>query len=52
MERLIITSPAEAEVRANAKRKGMVTMIQDAAIKILSGMTTIEEAERVLGKFI
>lgn len=51
MERLIITSPTEAEVRANAKIKGMVTMVQDAALKILSGMTTIEEAERVLGKF-
>lgn len=51
MERLIITSPTEAEIRSLAKKKGMVTMIQDAALKILNGLTTIEEAERVLGKF-
>ena len=27
----------------------MVTMMQDAVIKIINGVTTIEEVERILG---
>lgn len=49
IERLILESPAEIRLKEAAKKIGMVTMTQDAVIKILNGLTTIEEAERVLG---
>ena len=50
VERLILSSPAESQLREAAKHTGMVSMIQDAVIKIIRGLTTIEEAERILGK--
>ncbi|MDO8574706.1 MAG: GspE/PulE family protein [bacterium] len=49
VERLILKSPAEVELKEAAKKTGMVTMAQDAVIKILRGITTVEEVERVLG---
>lgn len=52
IERLILGSPTESQLIEAAKKTGMVSMIQDALIKILQGITTIEEAERILGSFI
>lgn len=49
VERLILTSPTEVELKKAAKTTGIVTMTQDAVIKILKSVTTIEETERVLG---
>ena len=49
MEDLILNSPTEIRIKTAAKKAGFVTMMQDAVIKILSGITTIEEAERILG---
>lgn len=49
VEKLILKSPAEAELKEAAFKAGMITMTQDAVIKILKGVTTIEEAERILG---
>ncbi len=49
VEHLILKSPAEVELKEAAKKTGMVTMTQDAVIKILRGITTVEEVERVLG---
>ncbi len=49
IEKLILKAPAEAELREAALKSGMVTIVQDAVIKILNGNTTIEEVERVLG---
>ena len=49
VEKLILKSPAEVELKEAAKKTGMVTMVQDAVMKIIKGVTTIEEAERVLG---
>ena len=49
MEKLILSSPAISEVRDLAITEGMVTMLQDAYIKLISGMTSMEEIERVLG---
>ena len=42
--------PTDDEIRDAAQKKGMSTMRQDAVLKILDGITTLEEAERVLGK--
>ena len=49
VEKLILKSPAEAELREAAKHAEMVSMAQDAVIKILRRMTTVEETERILG---
>jgi len=47
MERFILTVPSIADLREKAIQKGMVLMRQDGLIKVLNGITTIEEVERV-----
>lgn len=49
VEKLILKSPTEVELKEAAKETGMITMMQDAVIKILKGVTTVEETERILG---
>lgn len=49
MEKLILESPAISDVRDLAIKEGMTTMLQDGYLKLLEGITTIEEIERVLG---
>jgi type II secretory ATPase GspE/PulE/Tfp pilus assembly ATPase PilB-like protein len=48
MEKFILTSPSISELREMAKKKGMVTMYQDGLLKVIEGITTIEEVERVV----
>jgi type II secretory ATPase GspE/PulE/Tfp pilus assembly ATPase PilB-like protein len=50
MEKFILTSPSIAALREMTMKKGMVTMKQDGLIKVLEGITTIEEVERVTGE--
>jgi type II secretory ATPase GspE/PulE/Tfp pilus assembly ATPase PilB-like protein len=50
LERFILTAPSISDLREKAIKKGMVTMYQDGAIKILEGVTTLEEVERVTGE--
>lgn len=47
MEKFILTSPSISSLREKASKKGMVSMYQDGMIKVLKGITTIEEIERV-----
>jgi len=49
MEKLILKSPAISDVQELAEKEGMVTMLQDAYLKLLDGITSIEEIERILG---
>jgi len=49
MEKFILTSPSIAALREKAIKKGMITMYQDGLMKVLEGITTIEEVERVTG---
>lgn len=49
MEKLILKSPAISDVQELAEKEGMVTMLQDAYLKLLNGVTSIEEIERILG---
>jgi type IV pilus assembly protein PilB len=37
----------EEELRKVAKKQGMLTMKQDGVVKVLQGVTTLEEIERV-----
>ncbi|MDD2732034.1 MAG: GspE/PulE family protein [Candidatus Pacebacteria bacterium] len=47
MEKFILSSPSINEIKQKAVEKGMVLMRQDGFIKVLSGITTISEIERV-----
>lgn len=49
MERLILKQPAVSDVRDLAKEKGMITFLQDAFLKVLNGVTSIEEVENSIG---
>jgi type II secretory ATPase GspE/PulE/Tfp pilus assembly ATPase PilB-like protein len=49
MERFILTNPSIVDMKNLAIKKGMVLMHQDGLIKVLEGITTIEEVERVAG---
>lgn len=47
---IILKEPSEAKIFQEAKRQGMITMKQDGIIKVLDGVTTIEEVLRVAGE--
>jgi len=49
MERLILSSPAVSDIRDQAVKEGMVTMLQDGYLKLIQGITSVEEIHRVLG---
>ncbi|MCD6147994.1 type II/IV secretion system protein, partial [bacterium] len=50
MKEFILTNPSITATRNLAIKKGMVLMHQDGLIKVLEGITTIEEVERVTGE--
>jgi len=50
IEKFILKEPSIAELRELAVKEGMITMKQDGLIKVLEGLTTIEELERVMGE--
>jgi type II secretory ATPase GspE/PulE/Tfp pilus assembly ATPase PilB-like protein len=47
MEKFILTSPSIGGLREKAVKKGMITIYQSGILKVLEGITTIEEVERV-----
>ena len=47
MEDLITKKPTTSEVEDLAIKQGMITMTQDGILKVLEGITTMEEVERV-----
>src|SRR5258708_3324532 len=49
MEKLIMTNPALSAVTELAVKQGMITMRQDAYLKLLEGVTSFDEIERILG---
>ena len=44
---MMIKKGNEAEIENQAKKEGMITMRQDGILKVLKGITTISEIERV-----
>lgn len=48
IEKLVEVGSSENEIARTAIRQGMLTMEQDGILKVLAGMTTIDELERVL----
>ena len=49
MQDFILASPSTSALEKLAIKKGMTTMKQDGLIKILKGVTTMEEVKRVVG---
>ncbi len=49
MEKLIMSNPPPSAVAELAIQQGMITMRQDAYLKLLDGVTSFEEIERILG---
>lgn len=49
MESLILTMPSETEILTGAKEQGILNMKQDGVLKVLSGVTALEELQRVVG---
>lgn len=50
IERLIMKTPSEADLKVAAAKQGMLTLYQDAILKSLKGKTSIEEINRVVGE--
>jgi len=48
LEKFILTSPSISALREEIIKKGMVPMYQDGILKVLQGISTIEEVERVV----
>ncbi|MCD6284149.1 type II/IV secretion system protein [bacterium] len=49
IEKLISQSPSHIQIFELTRKKGMRTMYEDGILKVLQGITTIEEVERVAG---
>ena len=47
LEKIILSNPSETTVLEEAKRQGMATMKQNGMLKVIEGITTIEEVLRV-----
>lgn len=47
---LVMKNSTSADIEAQAKREGMLTMIEDGIFKCASGLTTIEEVLRVISE--
>lgn len=52
MERLIENRAGESEIYDFAVKQGMVTMKQDGVLRIFSGLTTIYEVEKAVGRIM
>lgn len=48
IENLVRQNPSEREIQKVAKEKGLLDMTQDGIIKVLNGVTSLEELRRVI----
>jgi type IV pilus assembly protein PilB len=48
IENAIISNPSERDIREAAKEQGLLTLVEDGVIKVLSGVTTLDELKRVI----
>jgi len=48
IEKIIQDNPSEREIAKAAKKQGIMTMAQDGIIKVIKGITTLSEVERVI----
>lgn len=52
VEKLVVSYPSVSDLRDLGRKKGLSTMQEDALLRVLEGTTTIDEAERILGKIL
>ena len=50
IKNLIMQRANSGTIEAQAKKNGMITMLQDGVIKMLNGVTSLEEIIRVIGR--
>ena len=48
IEKAVITNPSERDIREAAKGQRLLTLEQDGILKVLTGITTLEELGRVV----
>lgn len=48
IEKAVITNPSERDIREAAKNQKLLTLEQDGILKVLNGVTTLEELGRVV----
>ena len=48
IEKAVITNPSERDIREAAKTQNLLTLKQDGIIKVLNGITSFEELDRVV----
>ncbi len=48
IEKIVLQNPSEREIENAAKHQGILTMKQDGIIKVLQGLSSIKELERVI----
>jgi type IV pilus assembly protein PilB len=48
MERLILETPSEVEIKKAAAKQGILNMQQDGILKVLEGKTSLEELGRII----
>lgn len=48
IEAVIVANPSERELRKTASDQGMLTLQQDGIIKVVNGVTSIDELQRVI----
>ncbi len=49
IENAVITNPSERDIREAAKDQKLLTLEEDGVIKVLEGITTLDEIDRVVG---
>src|SRR3989338_65034 len=49
IEQLILSDPSEGAIKEAAFKQGMATLKQEGILKIIRGVTTFEELERIVG---
>ena len=48
LEHVILTNPVDVEIHKVARKQGMLTMAEDGVLKVIEGITSLEELERVV----
>ncbi|MDB5194701.1 MAG: pilB1 [Parcubacteria group bacterium] len=48
IEKAVVLNPSERDIREAAKPQNMLTLVQDGVLKVLTGITTLSELERVV----
>jgi type II secretory ATPase GspE/PulE/Tfp pilus assembly ATPase PilB-like protein len=51
MEQLLLTHATTSSIQRQAQADGMLTMLQDGILKVLSGVTTLQEVARVASDY-